>query len=433
MVEFLLLFTAFVIALSTTDKTRLFSPGGAFSIYAFLSMLTFYVVTSFEFQQKILFTAMPLYGLQTVAKATLTQYLFLVVLGKLASFGIPSISVNKQPRQSVRTFRNAERFINGWGAALVIYALAILTLINFLEIDKSLLWHNRTYLTIASPEAMGITNTMGRIFYFGMRPIGLVLFSLSIYYYFTRNILLFSVCLVISGYILIIMLAGSSRWAPLYFLSAFLSNAYLRRRMFSALNILLLSLMFISFLMVLIGRNEPDQGLSQIFNNLAQISSSSVWPYLGGFVVNVTEGATSFANTMLIDSNHAPIYKNLSFSPLPSIIDGFSEIQEFSQIRISVYVPMSAIGEAYKFGVGYMVLFYTGIFIWLRTTTRLFLKNSGPGALLITIISYWLIFTLHTYPIRTTWRYIIIVTAISFLVQIFTKNRLKRQRAQKRH
>ena len=426
MIEILLLVAIFVLVLIFVLKKGFLAPANVFSLFSFGCLLTFYIVHTFEIKEKdVFFSAMPLNGLNPAVTITMLHYSFLVVLGWLACLGIRATSTSSRLPQLQSHWSKIERAINGKTGTLFLAGLLSMSIVHLIELDKSILWHNNIYQLIKDPKTIGITSEFGRLYHFLFRVVGLICLPLSIFYFRKRNIISFILSTVIASESLAILLAGNSRWVPLYFFCALAFNIQLNRAKISLLNILLFLLIIVSFLKVLIGRSQPDQGLSQTFNDLALISPSLLFHYLGGFVINVTEGAIGFANAILINPDYATIYKILSFSPLVSAIDGFDDIRELNAARINTFLPINAFAEVWHFGLGYMVVFYVGLFCWLRFTTIVFFRFGGATAMVFAVPSYWLAFTLQQYSIRTTWRFIIAIAIVTWIIDKIYKRRAR--------
>lgn len=427
MIGVILLIVSFALVLRCIRTLGFLAPTSVFSQFAFACLLTFYIVHLFQIQKKdVIFSSMPMPDFVAVAPITMLYYSLLVAFGWIASIGIHAPRVAGQ-RISLRPNRSAfEPAINGKWAAVILIGIVAMTAIHFLEIDKSLLWHNHTYLLIKDPEAIGITSTIGRVYHFLFRIFGLVCLPLAIYYFKRRNSVLFVLSAIISAYSIIFLLAGNSRWVPLYFFCALAFNLQLGRKPISMANLLLLLLAFISFLKVLIGRNQDEQGVSQIFHDISLISFEMTFQYIGGFIINVMQGAIGFANSVLIEPKHDQPYRLLSFSPFISAIDGFNQIREDSEVRIHLYVPMSAFSEVWHFGFIYLTIFYTILLLCLRYSTIVFLKFGGAASVIISTPTYWLIFTLHQYSLRTTWRFVIIIAIAAWVLNRLHNRRTRR-------
>jgi len=89
---------------------------------------------------------------------------------------------------------------------------------------------------------------------------------------------------------------------------------------------------------------------------------------------------------------------------------------------------MSAIGEVWSFGIGYMAFFFLVVMFWLRTTSRLIIAKIDIPALLIAVPSYYFIIKLFSYALRASWRLMILVTLIALYVEYRRKRKLRKAR-----
>jgi hypothetical protein len=118
-------------------------------------------------------------------------------------------------------------------------------------------------------------------------------------------------------------------------------------------------LVFVSFFSLasgLEGRGHPEHGFSSIPANFSRFFSDNMVDESLSVVTNLCEGIFSTAESLQITAPYPRRYKILAFSPLPSLIDGFSDIRKSSQHMLSTVVPVSGIGEVLNFGLPYAVL-----------------------------------------------------------------------------
>jgi len=130
-----------------------------------------------------------------------------------------------------------------------------------------------------------------------------------------------------------------------------------------------------AYAIALTGRGSAaHHGLSSLFEASEQFAGLGIFDLATKLLLNGTEGAFVVAEGFARDASYPPIYEILSFSPLPSFIDKFSEINRLYQVRLSPYAPFSGITEAYFFGPAYLVALialYLGAFwIYRRVTER---------------------------------------------------------------
>lgn len=416
----LIILVAFALCIYTFYRAGIYAPSTVFSLFAFMCIMVFYIIFIFNIQRTdVIFCAMPIPNFDnSTVQTTLLYFLFLVALGPIS---IVNISKRKPHKLTNKIQQEAFDYLCRPIMLLIITFIALLGVLHFIELDKALLWYNTRYLTINVPEEMGITTLFGRIYHLLIGPLGFIFFPLSIYYIKRKKILFFLICILISMYGFILFFAADSRWAPLYLMGGLGFNLFISKKKLSFINIFLGFLFLFTYLKVLIGRNLYVHGLSQSFLALRYISFSLVTDYLFGFLINTFQSALGFANSLLLGPFIDDTYKLLSFSPLISAIDGYENIREMYRVQIAPHVPMSAYDEVWHFGSHYMILFFSVIIIWLRQTTNFYFNNRSITSMILLLPTYWVIFSLSQYSIRTTWRYILLLTFISYVLNLRIK------------
>ena len=166
------------------------------------------------------------------------------------------------------------------------------------------------------------------------------------------------------------------------------------------------------------------QGLAHIFDAFTYVSIDNVWMYLTSLFVNIFQGAQGFANALLIMPDYSDQYKLLSFSPLVSALDGFDHIRYLDEIRINRYVPISALSQIWHFGMTYTVIFFFVVFVWLRGVTKVYSRFSYLAMPLV-LPSYWICLMLTQYSLRTSWRWILVITLCAWVLILLQKRRIK--------
>ncbi|MCG9736455.1 hypothetical protein L1D51_21095, partial [Pseudoalteromonas shioyasakiensis] len=181
----------------------------------------------------------------------------------------------------------------------------------------------------------------------------------------------------------------------------------------------------LSLAKVMLGRGQSTQGISAISEQFSLVWDVGIFNVFFMSLYNLAEGGLNIANSFLIDQRHSELYKILSFSPLPSFIDGFSSISETESIRLHTYVPMSGISEVYLFGGVYPFVFYFFLYIIFVNVERLRFTK-GPGLyVLFSVITLYSVSTLFSYSLRTTWKIMLLILVVSFLLNLTGRKSLK--------
>jgi len=170
----------------------------------------------------------------------------------------------------------------------------------------------------------------------------------------------------------------------------------------------------------LAGRSTSEHGLSAIPFSLVRPFVDTGGVDISQIILNFFEGVFVTAESFQIKGNFPTLYKILSYSPLPSLIDGFSLIQAKSEHRLHDYVPMSGVGEAVNFGWWYVVLLIGVVTLIVRTHLRL-AKDSPVIFLTCNFLIMFSTYLLFSYPLRNALRFGWLAFAISLLVMAFRR------------
>ncbi len=99
-------------------------------------------------------------------------------------------------------------------------------------------------------------------------------------------------------------------------------------------------------------------------------------------------------------------YKLLSFSPFPSMIDGFGHVRHLEH-RVNMFAPFSNFAEAYHFGPGYFVALLLILFVSLIILSRFWQRYRGGFAFFLLAPAYFMFLRMHLYPLRGTFRWLL--------------------------
>lgn len=431
MVELLCLAIASFCAFSAVKRGGVVSPASVHVLYAFGCLALFLIITFLDLgKDDLIFTAMPINDFRPVKEKVMAYYLGIIILGvvvqrfsRVRRAGIPTVKTGGKRYSSV----------NGLPALFVLSLLCVMSVMHFIELDYETLYRNTEYLRIKDPDGVGISSSFGRIYHFLFRFVGLVATVLFLFYLGSRKYLHAVLSAFLSSYSILLLIAGNSRWVPLYFAVAVAYFLFSGKRLSSISVWLAISLMFLSFVKVLLGRESQYQGISEIYNDFAAIQFERLGIYIGGFAVNVFEGSFNFANTCLIEPYFELKYKILSFSPLFSFMDGFDLIRDDLKFKFAPNVPMSAYSEVWFFGPLYFLFFMVFYGYFLLVLNKVF-SRGGAMALFLAVPAYYVIVSLHTYSLRTSWRLILVLLVVGLVFEakaVRGERRLKNDLARK--
>ncbi|WEK05683.1 MAG: hypothetical protein P0Y65_05360 [Candidatus Devosia phytovorans] len=294
---------------------------------------------------------------------------------------------------------------------LVLLVCGLLALVNVLSTDSAALWYNRSYLLLSSTRGLAIANGLTAMVQELSQILGVVAaFSFAVALWTGRRGLAFGFFLILSWYVLL-GLANAGRAAAVYvFVVAAVAAVMPRRgRWLVVGGVGLVALLCL--LMALGGRMTREFGVSVIPDNF--VSAVLAGPNRLLFVIgNLTQGVFVTNDGFVLRPQHPELYKQLSFSPFPSAVDGFEGIRRIQEIRLHSYVPMSAITEVVAFGGAYTVV----ASLILMLGIRLSIMVAGRGHVLLSVLAgAWLFLVFvqaGAYPLRNVFRQELIGVAL---------------------
>lgn len=364
------------------------------------------------------YSAMPYEFNQAAFDAAIFQFFILIVIG-----WILTIYFSEEKTGQFELNINLPARTNK-GQLLITLLLIIIVMANVIHlfsIDLSLLWRNHTYLLLENPSKIGIENGLLKIVHHLLRITGLFTAGLTMHFYFRRSYVNLLLSASLFTYSLIFMLAQNSRWASLYFLMMLLYCQITGKWNISG-KVFLGTLCILTYIKVIIGRGGYDQGIVAIWSDFAKIRLDILFYNFLGIILNVVEGGVNLANAEQIAPTYAIRYKILSFSPLPSFLDGFSSILKFHEVRISRSVPLSAISEVRWFGGIFIMIFYGTIASLLLFANKAYYYSKGIFPFFISGFVCWITFTINSYPVRNSYRMILFVTLFLIIFNKLKKN-----------
>lgn len=304
------------------------------------------------------------------------------------------------------------------GAAIV--GVTILAVAHFVILNKSGIWFNQVYLYMASSDALEIRNGLSSFLQSSYKIIGLLSFIGLAFLAYWRRHLSFVVLLIPSIWFLLFEVAGHSRYGAV-FLVAFSITAFV---LSSTSGLRLLAIVAGAgatplYAAALQGRNSGAHGFSTLPNVFEQASSLADGQFLIRVVTNLFEGVFSVAESFYFTNIALPEpYKYLSFSPLPSFIDGFAANWQNKSVFLDTYVPMGALGELLLFGPGYMIVYFLTVALAYALTTRALGLGRYVTGNLTALILTMATFLQFTYSVRTSYRFFLICIVAYLLTAI---------------
>lgn len=341
--------------------------------------------------------------------STIALLSLLSVIGKFKT--LKSVKLNKEAI-SQSTGKKSFRYIVVFLLCLIFIHMVLYLFI----IDWDLLWHNKVYLSsLADQTAVAflgtdLSSTISR----AVTPMS----TLAAMSYAIASNGRYSLLKVLSGltsflYFLLLFSLHSRAAiiAPLIIMAnAFVMNPE-KRKLIATVMIFVLVFVLSS---ALEGRGRPEHGLSSIPTNIERFFLGETFNQITTVITNFCEGIFSTAEALQINDPFALRYKILAFSPLPSLIDGYSSIRAASEHRLHHYVPMPGVIEVIHFGPIYVVALFVLFFVFIRTHVKL--AAYKPTAFLISnFLLLFSVYHLFAYPLRNGLRY----AWIAFLISAF--------------
>lgn len=389
--------------------------GITITAYTLLSMLVFDFSVAYNLQNSdfvvnyIHFTALPFTGIQNFVFEVRMTLLCLSLITVAAAIGGSAKAVSSSLNFGNELMTFGQKFSQSYGG-LILTALVLLNLLNvfhFFSMDIDQLWHNSVYLTVKNAEDIGIKNPVMAIYHQVFRI--LVIPTILGYFLFDwrSSPVSKTLCLIYSSYGMVIMLAGSSRWAALYGVFTLLAmQAFKKITILNGVSVAAIT--FIVFEYALYSRSLNDFGLSQIGPNLASLNFDFMVKSIRGVFVNSFEAGINLANGLMIAPNYTIREQLISLSPLPHAIDGYDADDA---ILINIYAPMGGLGEFIFFHPVVQILVVVSFFGFLRLTYladrygNIFVRYSSAMA------ASYAIYILPSYSFRTSWKIIFLVSA----------------------
>jgi hypothetical protein len=319
---------------------------------------------------------------------------------------------------SIGSFRNKILDFNFKKTIFILsFFLLIINLFYFYVIDWSIFWFNDTYLLISSIDGLRVSNSLTKTLHMLAPLNGLmccIFFALSIIFKNTKAILILLLPVI---FFLLLKVGDHSRLSALYFgviaIIFYFSKKNINNKFIFPI---LLITSYFCLLNSLVGRSLGVHGFSATFSFFDNVYIAFTnGEYLNTFG-NLFEGAFVHGEAFsFLNYQYPQIFKYLSFSPLPSLIDGYDINAHNYSLRLHTYVPMGATGELIIFGFNYVLIYFFIVLLSIYTSIKVFNKNH----FLIFLISLFLIllasYLQFTYPIRNVLRFFYIAIFINLM------------------
>jgi len=301
--------------------------------------------------------------------------------------------------------------IPGYAVITMAVVFYILTFTIVINMNLDVVWKNDMYLLMASPDVMKTNSAFTSQLIMLINPISL-LSSVMFFLLYMKGDRAYWIFFPIFIWWLLFLLGSHSRNAALLigigaFLAMFLGRRWL------ALGLLLL--VCIAIPQALVGRSGNFHGISQVGNALP-LAYKGITEDYGQIIANTGEGVFVSAEALNFHPVFPTSYVILSFSPLVNAIDGYQDAYTRDGIRLSEYVPMSAINEAVAFGWPYFIIYIAFQIFAGRATTKVLSKNPGLLPVFMNVAITFGFLQQFAYALRTCFRWFFYPLVFCFFV-----------------
>jgi hypothetical protein len=354
-------------------------------------------------------------GLQERYTFTQTAYSLTALMSLLMLTGkwadLKAVKLDRRKIVSISNTGTVKRSVN-FTAALIASHL----LLFFVVVDWHKLWSHRMYSeTMVDYDVVNVIGVGASFTIMRVTPLWAILSVLCVCLLSgSRSVFLKCAAWLMSSCYFLILLSDDSRTAALVPGLIAIYYAVLRLKGRAVVVPVMCVFAALAIGSALNGRGAPTHGISTGPLKVVGLFQQGAAQGLLQGVLDFCQGAFVTAESLQIRGDFPERYKLLAFSPLPSVIDGYSSIVAASEHRLHVYVPMSGIGEAINFGwpfVGLLIAIIT-----LITRTHIKLARTHPVVLLLcNFLIMTSIYVLFSYPLRNGLRYAWLALFISLL------------------
>lgn len=416
---------ALVSSFFAQKRHGLISPITLFSIYSLMCIIVYgIVILSSDLHHLSSVTALPLWRAGSNYEVVFNLYnaiSFTIIIG---AFLIPRKKASSNLAGA--SYAGLQKLASSKASYFVGILLLAWAVIHFIDIDRSSIIRNESYLALLDNSYVGITTLPGALFQTSQRLIGIIsITALVLAIYFKRPMLAL-IFVILSIYIFGLSLARASRYVPVFIVLALLIDVFLRTR-FQPHHFAMLFSSFLSYFLIIFQRRQEFQGLSAIAPAIADFKLSELPVMAIGIMVNAFQGAIILDLSLTIPTSYELEYKLLSFSPAPNFIDGFQNVRASNEIRITPFNPMNSFGESLNFGLPFLMAFFIAtVSAVLISTTALRIRADllSVGSMAMCLL---FIVIMSQYQVRTSIRFALMTIALSLLAialnRIVTKKR----------
>jgi hypothetical protein len=165
------------------------------------------------------------------------------------------------------------------------------------------------------------------------------------------------------------------------------------------------------------GRGLPEHGVSTIPETLQAMMGTGFGDHISTLMTNLTEGVFVVAEGFKVHHTYSFQYIILSFSPLPSIIDGYAAVYRGLTFRLSTYVPGSGLMEVVNYGAVYLLILFAIYYSAIRFNL-LFVRRNPVLFIACNFLIFFSLYHIMDYPLRNALKYLWMSVYIQLAVLI---------------
>jgi hypothetical protein len=369
------------------------------------------------------------YDYQQIASTVFLIYLSQCIVAVVAHFlasclaGRSAQKINAAPRWTIGRLRfelkRRDPLLVYLGLLVFASVFSVVCIIHLLTIDVSSIWEYRGYLETRIPIQVGIRNGALQAFHRLLPEIGTILCLLTAYFFSRREWSVLCLLLFPTAYAVLFTASLASRYITVQLAAAGLVLFFLDRRRLLAPIICGMAAVVLYGVVLSLRQEAANDGVYGLKPFLATLVGGTFYPHGGIFVVlfDSIQGSFNLGHAVLSAPLDYPLeYKLKSFSPAPSFVDGFASVSWVALRKANENQPYGAYAETYLFGGGWLAAYMGLVLLALTCLTYFRLTCRSKGAIFILSFSYLTFLLMHTYPIRNSFRLIIlcVFTAMIF-------------------
>jgi hypothetical protein len=378
-----------------------------------------------------------------VATSVLLFYFGLLVLafaveratGRVERLALP---YGTDLRSQVQFVTNLDKLLLHPAFVMALVGTGLLCVWHRWAVDFGQLTLYHVYTSVRDPLEVGITNPIVALFHKNLPMVGCILGPITMLYFHRRKLMTFALVAPQFLYALVVTISFCSRFAVLQlFLMTILAHILSKRRVSPAAVSLGIAT-FVTYAVIIMLRKSlaaervGPLGIQPFIQIL--LSGNFLFDQMLLFTLfNNFGGGFVLAEAMSRAQVAYPLaYKILSFSPFPSILDGFNSVR-YAEERVMETGPFNNFAELYHFGPMYLIGFLVFLAGSLYLLTRWWRMYRGGFAFVVVAPMYYALFSMHYYPLRHSTRWILASTLVAIVIsRKYEKRDLARARSRTR-